>query len=87
MPVEVLTKEDLNQFRQQLLDDLKKIIQQRNPPPKEWLKSSEVRKLLRISSGALQTLRLKGNIRVAKIGSILLYKTDDIDKFLNDNMS
>ncbi len=87
MPVEIITKEDLNQFRQQLLDDLKKIIHPKNPPQKEWLKSSEVRKLLSLSPGALQTLRHKGIIRFAKISGILLYKYEDIEKLLNDSIS
>ncbi|MEO6686871.1 MAG: helix-turn-helix domain-containing protein [Dyadobacter sp.] len=87
MPVEIITKEDLNYFRIQLLDDLKKIIQQKNSPQKVWLKSPEVRKILGISPGTLQTLRIKGTLRCAKIGGMLFYKYEDIEKLLNNNMS
>jgi len=86
MPVEIITKEDLHQFRMQLLDDIKQIVHQKGPPQKEWLKSPEVRKLLRISPGTLQNLRIKGTLRCAKIGGMLFYKYDDIEKLLNGNM-
>lgn len=85
MPVEIITKEDLHHFRIQLLDDLKQIIHQKSPQQKEWLKSPEVRKLLRISPGTLQNLRIKGTLRCAKIGGMLFYKYDDIEKLLNNS--
>lgn len=83
MTVEIITKEDLQQFRKQLLDDLKQIIHQKNSQQKEWLKSPEVKKLLQISSGTLQTLRINGTLRFAKIGGMLFYKYEDIEKLLN----
>jgi hypothetical protein len=46
MAIEVVTKEDLEIFRQQLLNDLKQIIQSNPQEQKEWLKSFEVRKLV-----------------------------------------
>ncbi len=87
MAVEIITREDLNHFRVQLLDDLKRIIQQKSPPHKEWIKSPEVRKILGISPGTLQTLRVKGTIRYAKVGGMLFYKYEDIEKLLNGNMA
>lgn len=67
MPVEIITKEDLNHFRIQLLDDLKHILNQKSPQQKEWLKSPEVRKLLRISPGTLQTFELKEPFAALKL--------------------
>jgi hypothetical protein len=86
MPVEILTKEDLHQFRMQLLDDLKQIIHQKSPLQREWLKSPEVRKLLQISPGTLQNLRIKGTLRCSKIGGMQFYKLEDIEKLLNNNL-
>jgi hypothetical protein len=85
MPVEIITKEDLNLFRMQLLDDLKQIIQPKSPQQREWIKSPEVRKLLQISPNTLQGLRIKGALRCARIGGMLFYKYDDIQKLLNNN--
>ena len=49
MAIEVITREDLNEFRSLLLNDLKEIIQSKPQQTKQWLKSNEVRKLLNIS--------------------------------------
>ena len=49
MAVQIITIEDLNEFRNLLLNDLKEIINSKPQQTKQWLKSNEVRKLLNIS--------------------------------------
>ena len=71
MAVEIITKDDLNDFRLTLLNDLKEIIQSKPQQTKQWLKSNEVRKLLNISPGTLQNLRINGTLTYTKIGGIL----------------
>lgn len=73
MAVEIITKEDLQNFRTQLINDLRHLIVQIPSEQKQWLKSFEVRKLLKISPGTLQTLRVNGTLRFTKISSILYY--------------
>lgn len=51
MLIDVITREDLNEFRNLLLNDLKQLIQPQSQQAKQWLKSYEVRKLLNISAG------------------------------------
>ena len=58
MAIEIITKEDLRQFKVELRKDLKEILSLQTQKQKQWLKSAEVRKLLNISSGTLQTLRI-----------------------------
>ncbi len=82
MAVEVITREDLNEFRSLLLNDLKEIIQSKPQQTKQWLKSNEVRKLLNISPGTLQNLRINGTLSYTKIGGINYYKYADIVKML-----
>ena len=48
---QIITREDLNEFRSLLLTDLKEIFNTKSQAQKKWLKSNEVRKLLNISSG------------------------------------
>ena len=74
MAHEIITIEDLQKFRLQLLEDLKALVQQPNPSQKEWLKSSEVRKMLGISHGTLQNLRIKGALPYQKLGGIMFYR-------------
>ncbi|HEY9560040.1 MAG TPA: helix-turn-helix domain-containing protein [Anseongella sp.] len=86
MQVEILTREDLKQFKTELLDELKEALNSRQyPPDKPWLKSTEVRKLLNISPGTLQTLRINGTLRSTKVGGSLYYKYEDILKVLEEN--
>ena len=82
MAIEVITREDLNEFRSLLLNDLKEIIQSKPQQTKQWLKSNEVRKLLNISPGTLQNLRINGTLKYKRIGGIIYYNYEDIVKML-----
>ncbi|QTE44904.1 MULTISPECIES: hypothetical protein [Mucilaginibacter] len=48
MNVELITKGDLLEFKSDLLNEIKRIIQPGQASTKQWLKSVEVRKLLGI---------------------------------------
>jgi hypothetical protein len=85
MAIEVITREDLNEFRHLLLNDIKELLKANTQPSKQWLKSKEVRKLLNISPGTLQTLRINKTLSYTKIGGILYYNNADIEKLLSDN--
>jgi hypothetical protein len=80
MSVEVLTKEDLQLFRLQLLNDLKLLLNTNEREDVEWLRSSEIRKRLKISPGTLQNLRVIGKLKPAKIGGIYFYRNSDLKK-------
>ena len=85
MAIEVITREDLNEFRTLLLSDLNAMFNSKQPQHKQWLKSIEVRKLLNISPGTLQNLRINGTITYTKIGGILFYSNSDLEKLLESN--
>jgi hypothetical protein len=85
MAIEILTKADLYEFRKSLLEDIKEILKEKNDQSKKWIKSTEVRKLLNISSGTLQNLRINGTLSYTKIGGIIYYANQDIDKLLENN--
>lgn len=85
MAIEIVTKEDLNDFRTLLLDDIREIFQSKTEQPKQWLKSAEVRKLLNISSGTLQTLRINKTLSYTRIGGTIYYLHKDIEKLLDQN--
>lgn len=84
MVIDFITREDLNEFRNLLLNDLKQLIQPQSQQAKQWLKSNEVRKMLNISAGTLQNLRINGTLAYTKIGGLMYYKYSDIEKILND---
>jgi hypothetical protein len=84
MNVELITKEDLKQFKSELLLEIKQIIKPGDGQSKQWLKSNEVRKLLNISPGTLQNLRISGTLRYTKIGGMMYYKLEDIHRLLEE---
>ena len=85
MSVELITKEDLLAFKAELFQELQSILGSQSTSNKQWLKSIEVRKLLSISPGTLQNLRINGTLRYTKIGGTMYYKTEDITKLLEGN--
>ena len=89
MAVDILTKDDLNGFKEELFEELKRLLKVKstNPNQKEWLKSYEVRKLLSISPGKLQNMRVNGTIAYTRIGGLMFYKYEDIIKLMEDNKS
>ncbi|KDN56683.1 helix-turn-helix domain-containing protein [Flavobacterium seoulense] len=79
---QLITKKDLLNFSNLLFEALKEATNSKAQIP-QWLKSSEVRKLLKISPGTLQTLRINGTLQYNRIGGIIYYKYDDISKLLD----
>jgi hypothetical protein len=85
MAVEIITKEDLKNFKTELLNELKELFSTTSDQQKPWLKSQEVRKLLAISPGTLQHLRIIGTLPYTKIGGTLYYKHEDVIQMLEKN--
>ncbi len=86
MAINIVTKEDLEEFRMRLINDLRQLLaSQEAKLIKPWLKNSEVRKLLNISANTIQRLRITGILRSSKIGGIHYYRYEDIEKLLNNN--
>jgi hypothetical protein len=86
MAIEVVTKEDLLQFRLQLLNDIRELMVPAEVKlVKPWLKNAEVRKLLSISANTLQRLRIAGKLRSTKVGGVHYYRYEDIEKLLNND--
>lgn len=83
MSVELLTKEDLQTFRLQLLSDLKALINTKENANVEWLRSNEIKKKLKISPGTLQNLRISGKLKPTKIGGIYFYRNSDLEKLFS----
>ncbi|HTK21050.1 MAG TPA: helix-turn-helix domain-containing protein [Mucilaginibacter sp.] len=85
--LDLITKQDLEQFKIELFAELKElgIGLSTDQSSKQWLKSTEVRKLLKISPGTLQNLRIHGTLSYTRVGSILYYKYEDILKVLEGN--
>lgn len=87
MVANIITIEDLQEFRRELIEEIRGLLSQRKPAVTErkWLKSHEVRKLLFISPGTLQNLRVNGTLPFTKIGGVIYYNADDIERMLEEH--
>lgn len=86
MQLEFINKEDLEVFRVRLLEDIKLLLSQDRPVGnKPWLRGNEVRKLLSISAGSLQSLRISGKLKSSKVGGIHYYRYEDIETMMRLN--
>jgi hypothetical protein len=84
MNLEILTREDMKNFKIELLEEIRKILKP-SSEQKEWLKSSDVMKILDCSPGTLQNLRINGKLPFTKMGGTIYYSHADVTKVLNGN--
>lgn len=86
MPTEIVTTDDLREFKVELLREFNRMLKEHHgEPSKKWLKSHEVKKLLGVSSGKLQHMRVSGCLPFTKIGGMIFYDYSDIRKLLEEN--
>lgn len=83
MQIDLLTKEDLEQFRIKLLTEIREImnVQEQNSFPKS-IKSNQVLKILQISPGKLQNLRITGALSFKKVGGNYYYNYNEVKRLL-----
>jgi len=90
MPTTIVTTEDLMEFKVELLEEIRKLLNNQSGSgsgSKKWLKSTEVMKLLQISPGTLQNFRINGKLPFTRIGGSIYYDADEINKILMENRS
>ena len=96
MQISVITKEDLEEFKNDLLEEMEKILKThkskpgqqslgQNPKDKRWMKATEARKLLSISQGTFHKLKINGIIPYSRIGNVCLFDYDEIVQIIQEN--
>ena len=86
MPTSIITTDDLREFKMDLLDDIKSLLaKQSSGKIKKYIKSSEVMDLLQVSPGTLQNLRINGTLPYTKVGGIIYYDVEEIQKVMDAN--
>ena len=86
MSVNILTKEDLLIFQDELLKLIKALLSQSPVQTKRWLKTDEVKDVLKVSASTLQTLRINGTLTYSKLGGIIYYDYEHIENVLKKNL-
>lgn len=85
MPAAIITTDELQEFKVELLEEIRTILSENEPQTSKWLRSAEVRKLLKISPGTLQNLRVNGTLPYTKVGGVIYYAHEDIMKMFEDH--
>ena len=84
MFIQIFSKDELIQFKADLIQEIKQAVKPEEIQVKEWFRSAEVRKMLKLSSGTLQNLRIKGLLRYEKVGGIFYYAYADIVQLMGE---
>ena len=84
MNIDLLTKGDIQNLKADIIKELKRMFDYPSEQ-KEWLKSTDVMKLLNCSQGTLQNLRMNGTLPFTKMGGTIYYTYSDVLKVLNEN--
>lgn len=81
----LVTKADLEKFKQDLLFSLMQAMKTYSAKPnKKWIKSYELRKILNVSVTTMQTLRCNGTIPFIKIGHVIYYDMEDVERVFDE---
>lgn len=83
--IDLITVEEFEQFKKEVIQDIKKILEP-HLRAKQWLRSKDVQKMLNISPGTLQNLRINRSIPWTKLGGIVYYPAADVQKLLEENL-
>ena len=83
---EQVTKDDLRQFSLMIIDEIRKLKPEiKKDDDVEWLKSRAAKKLLSMSAGSLQNLRIAGQVRFKKVLGSYYYNKADLMKLFTNN--
>ena len=77
--------DDLQVLKLELIEEVKNLVSSAISPQKNLLKSKDVRKMLGISHGTLQSLRNNGVLSYSKMGGTVYYEYADVMKALQKN--
>ncbi|WP_461791340.1 helix-turn-helix domain-containing protein [Pedobacter sp.] len=73
----------MNDLKKEILTEIKQVVTQGQIPNiQKWIKSVEVKKLLNVSHGKLQTMRNSKTISFTRIGGTIYYNMEEIEKMM-----
>ncbi len=80
---QLVTVAHLKSFKEELLSKIRLLLKSNHRgTEKKWLKSREVRKLLNVCPGTLQTMRKQKTIPFQKVGGTIYYDQEKIHEML-----
>jgi len=84
--IEVLTKDDLLQFKKDLIEEFKKLLTENSKVQEpDYFKSKEAKRILKCSDSTLQYYRESGRLPFEKVGRTYYYTKECISKFMKSS--
>ncbi len=87
MSFDFITKNDLEQFRLKIIEDIDNILKENLKLSDErpvGYKTADAKRILKCSTNKLISLRISRRIRTKKIGGTLYYNKEDIKNLLEE---
>lgn len=91
MNISIVTQQDLQELKETLVEkliELKEELKSANfnkTPEVVLLKSHQVQRMLGISPGTLQNMRVNGTLPFSKVGGVIFYNKSDILDLIEQN--
>jgi Mn-dependent DtxR family transcriptional regulator len=86
MAATILTLEDLQDFKVEILQEIRNLLNEKTTFKKtKWIKSKELGEMLDVSPGTIMNLRIKGVLPYTKIGGVMFYEYNEIMKIIEKN--
>ncbi|MEM9866337.1 MAG: DNA-binding protein [Bacteroidota bacterium] len=86
MPASIVTSDDLERLKEEMLYEIKEIlIKYERITIDRWIKSGKVMDKLEISPGTLQNFRINQTIPFTKLGGIIYYDETKINEIMVRN--
>ena len=84
MEITILTSQDLEKFKTELITELRQFIKPAVLPPRDikWHKAAEIKSILKISEGTLRKLRINQQIRASKLSGHWYYDLESLKRHL-----
>lgn len=87
MEIDILTRKEFESLKTELINTIKETVEGKHATiTKAWLRTSDIRKLLGISSSSIQNLRNSGKLKLSKVGGSIFYKAEDVNNLIEKNI-
>jgi len=87
MNIEIITIEDLKNFKQELLNTIKELLKVDDTKDHRWLKAKEVKTLLSVSDNTLRQLRIVGKLTRIRVGRSYYYDKQQVLNLFTERSS
>lgn len=84
MDVIIISKKEFDSFKNEIIQEISQLVGKSGiGEPSTWLRTSDVCRILKLSTSTLQNLRNSGKIPFTKLNGAILYRRTDIESLFD----